>query len=637
MKANYSQGPCIGSLVHVSLLLALLLAGWSLDPLRACDVDNPPRLFGKGVASFVPTPASGHTLRVLTQHGYLPAIPVLVRVEVRDASGQRDWTYWDGEATLTVDRPGVTLSTNRLDLHNGMGSALVTFTGGTNFNLVVTVGGVQTNRPMQTLTNLTVNTFPASTLVGNVNWSGVIRITGDITVPLGVTLTIQSNTLVLFNGVSSGTTAPDIFVTSGGRIQSLGTEEHPVTFTCFTAGQNWGQIRHTSALPSLYRHTSFTRGGRAAADGITTLGPLFVPNSSQITFESCNLTDARFGTNAVGKVMTAYSSTLAFTDCLLQRFGQGPEIHGGNVGFTNSYVMDIFNLDDADGIYLFNSTGPPLRIINSVIAFGDDDGFDLLSGTALVERSIIRDFCDKGVSMSAGQINVNRSLIVDSTHGISVKGDDNVTITVGVDHSTVVVATNGIAVINKSGKVGVNGIYNVTNTIIRSDLSIVTDYSPTNFHLSYSNVRPTFSGLGNTPANNAALAAIILASPGIKTNSPLFVDQVAGDFHLQAASPCIDTGHPAAPLDPDGSRTDMGYYTFLAPSPTLGGIKTVGAGSVQFALSAYTNRNYVIESSTNLAAWQTFRTVFTTQAVTTITDTNLATTPARYFKARLGP
>ena len=623
--------------MRLALLVSLGLTGWNPAPLRACDVDNPPRLFGKGVASFVPTPASGHTLRVLVQHGYLPAIPVLVRVEVRDASGSRDWSYWDGEAALTVDRPGVTLSTNRVELRNGMGSALVTFTSGTNFNLVVTVGGVQTNRPMQTLTNVAVTTVGGFLPAGSNNWSGVIRVTSDVTIQSGVTLTIQSNTLVLFNGVSSGTVAPDIFVTTGGRIQSLGTEDHPVTFTCFTAGQNWGQIRHTSALPSLYRHTNFTRGGRAVADGITLLGPLFVPNNSQITFESCNLTDARAGTNAVGKVMTAYNSTLTFNDCLLQRFGQGPEIHAGTFLFTNSYVMDIFNTDDADGIYLFNSTGPAMKLTGSVIAFGDDDGFDMLSGSAVVENCIIRDFCDKGVSMSAGTLTVTRALIVDDTHGISVKGDDNATLFVGVDHSTVVVATNGIAVINKSGKVGVNGIYNVTNTIIRADLSIVTDYSPTNFHLNYCNVRPTFSGQGNTAGNNAALAAIILASPGIQTNNPLFVDQVAGDFHLQAASPCIDTGNPASPLDPDGSRTDRGFYTFFAPAPTLGSIKTVGTGLVQFALSAYTNRNYVIESSTNFAAWQTFRTVFATQAVTTITDTNRATTPTRYFKARLGP
>ncbi|MCE9594564.1 MAG: right-handed parallel beta-helix repeat-containing protein [Planctomycetes bacterium] len=43
---------------------------------------------------------------------------------------------------------------------------------------------------------------------------------------------------------------------------------------------------------------------------------------------------------------------------------------------------------------------------------------------------------------------------------------------------------------------------------------------------------------------------------------PLFVDEVGGDFHLNAASPCIDTGDPLSPLDPDLSRADMGAYPF---------------------------------------------------------------------------
>ena len=43
---------------------------------------------------------------------------------------------------------------------------------------------------------------------------------------------------------------------------------------------------------------------------------------------------------------------------------------------------------------------------------------------------------------------------------------------------------------------------------------------------------------------------------------PLFVDPENGDYRLQAASPCIDAGDPDSPLDPDGTRADMGAFPF---------------------------------------------------------------------------
>ena len=65
-----------------------------------------------------------HSVKVLTQHGYLPGIPVLVRVELRNAAGP-ERELWNADATLSADDPGVTLSTNRVLLRNGLGSALV--------------------------------------------------------------------------------------------------------------------------------------------------------------------------------------------------------------------------------------------------------------------------------------------------------------------------------------------------------------------------------------------------------------------------------------------------------------------------------------------------------------------------------
>ncbi len=45
-------------------------------------------------------------------------------------------------------------------------------------------------------------------------------------------------------------------------------------------------------------------------------------------------------------------------------------------------------------------------------------------------------------------------------------------------------------------------------------------------------------------------------------SDPLFADPDNGDFHLTADSPCIDAGDPEAPLDPDGTRADMGAFYF---------------------------------------------------------------------------
>jgi hypothetical protein len=43
---------------------------------------------------------------------------------------------------------------------------------------------------------------------------------------------------------------------------------------------------------------------------------------------------------------------------------------------------------------------------------------------------------------------------------------------------------------------------------------------------------------------------------------PLFVGGNPPEYYLQANSPCIDTGDPDSPRDPDGTRADMGCYFF---------------------------------------------------------------------------
>lgn len=49
--------------------------------------------------------------------------------------------------------------------------------------------------------------------------------------------------------------------------------------------------------------------------------------------------------------------------------------------------------------------------------------------------------------------------------------------------------------------------------------------------------------------------------PGNIVGDPGFWSISDGDYHLRPGSVCIDAGNPAL-LDPDGSRSDIGYYTF---------------------------------------------------------------------------
>ncbi len=49
---------------------------------------------------------------------------------------------------------------------------------------------------------------------------------------------------------------------------------------------------------------------------------------------------------------------------------------------------------------------------------------------------------------------------------------------------------------------------------------------------------------------------------GMVYADPLFVDPLDGDYHLTSESPLVDAGDPDSPLDPDGTRTDIGAFFY---------------------------------------------------------------------------
>ena len=87
-------------------------------------------------------------------------------------------------------------------------------------------------------------------------------------------------------------------------------------------------------------------------------------------------------------------------------------------------------------------------------------------------------------------------------------------------------------------------------------------------------------------ASNAVTYSDIVgfgAGTGNLDTDPLWVDAGNGNYALLPASPCIDAGDPSSPLDPDGTRADMGAIPFENAFDDLGGGVAGSAGVVALA------------------------------------------------------
>ncbi|MBE3069253.1 MAG: CotH kinase family protein, partial [Planctomycetes bacterium] len=128
-------------------------------------------------------------LVMTTCDSYLPGTPVLVRLEVVDQAERSVYRdLWDATATLDVlDNAGIVLSTSEVTLYNGLGSALVTFTGSGDFQLRASVIGLEATQDFTDWSAQPVTTV-SGTLASSQTWSGIYHVTGgDFSIPAGMT------------------------------------------------------------------------------------------------------------------------------------------------------------------------------------------------------------------------------------------------------------------------------------------------------------------------------------------------------------------------------------------------------------------------------------------------------------------
>ncbi len=495
---------------------------------------------------------SSAEVKLIIPDGYLPGVPFPCRIELRDRTGARDWNVWNAEATLTANQAGVLLSTNRVVLRNGLGTALLSITGTSDFDLTAQVNGEQAVRAVRNRSQESISSVSGTLPGATTTWSGIVHVTADTTIPVGHTLTIQPSTWVIVTGVASGTSGAAISV--HGILQSLGTEQQPVTITSSAPELNWGQIRHDGSQPSLYRYTFVSKAGRSPGEGHTGTGPAYRLTNTSVTFESCLISDLTAHGSTVGKIMMANGSALVMRDTVLTRARMGPEIAGTGLVLTNSYILEMNGPDDADGIYLHGAGGRPITLSGCVFAGGDDDAVDTLDSNVTLENCILRDWPNpnedaKGVSAFNGEVDLRRCLIVNCYAGVSAKSGGPSAV-VRIDHCTVIGITQGVAAATKANASAGNISIYITNSIVRAPDVLHSDFGPVKFAaVTYCDLSAPWPGVGNITAD------------------PQFANAAAGDFHLAPDSPCIDSGDPAFPTSIAGERTDIGFYSAAAVAP----------------------------------------------------------------------
>ena len=126
--------------------------------------------------------------------------------------------------------------------------------------------------------------------------------------------------------------------------------------------------------------------------------------------------------------------------------------------------------------------------------------------------------------------------------------------TITLDNNTIVQNFSTAVTGNDSGA----GIKVFPGSVVNGDNNII--------YFNQSTTDPQVSGAPNL---NYTCCATALSGTGNITDDPQFIYPAGDDFHLTAASPCIDAGNPSSPLDPDGTRADMGALYFDQSAPAI--------------------------------------------------------------------
>jgi predicted outer membrane repeat protein len=404
---------------------------------------------------------------------------------------------------------------------------------------------------------------------GEVNgtWSAdTVFVTGEIRVPPGDTLVIESGVEVLFQVCCEFT------VDSTACIFAVGTETDSIRFDACIPGFSWHGISFSHASDSSRLEYCIVTD----SDDSGIYCDYSNPQILHCRMQNCSASQGG-GIKCIGSSPTIVGNVITGNTA----------VHGGGIycHYNSSPTIVGNAISGNDGgsygaaIYCYNESNPVIsdNLINGNVVFsGSGGGISCeMSHPAITDNVFINNrapgfyggaiFCESSSPEISGNTfsgnsarggggiycNMQSHPIIrrNVLHGNYTGDRDGGAICCSNGAYPTII--NNTIVENSSSDEG-GGVYcgNASNPALVNN--ILWDNAPeqvgtfpgANPTITYCDIQGGWQGVGNIDED------------------PLFVNPVLGDYHLQWGSPCIDAGDPNSPLDPDGTVADIGAFYY---------------------------------------------------------------------------
>jgi hypothetical protein len=332
----------------------------------------------------------------------------------------------------------------------------------------------------------------------------------------------------------------------------------------------YGGIRCTNSNPVI-THCRISNNNSRVNN--PTLGGGIALNNSNAEISWCNISN-NFS-ELYGGGINIYNSSPVITGCNIS----GNEViqYGGGIcilGNSSPIITNCNIENNTSNVYGggIQASGSAVTISECTVGYNHADtwggGISIHSGSVFLDHCIIeRNNCLYTVSSGKGGGIFTNGGVLTVDHCTFYGNEIDISNPYGME-----IHTEGNAAMTVTNSIFL-AVWNFWTIVFNSTVPASVSYDDFTSEVPGSG---TQRFMGNVPPGLGVLTQVNTNGDSCDVFyniylDPLFVDFLYGDYHLSwtnwptpdsTKSPCIDAGDPLSPLDPDGTITDMGVFSF---------------------------------------------------------------------------